>query len=254
MHELCGAALREARHDRLKESTMKKMSLLLGTAAIAAVAFTFARADQDPRIVPVSQVADAPTTGIQTAVLSGGCFWGLQGVFEHVKGVKQVLAGYAGGDRNTAVYEVVSGGATGHAESVQIKYDPKVISYGELLRVYFSVATDPTELNRQGPDEGTQYRGEIWYTTPDQKRVAEAYIDQLKRARSYADPIVTRVDTFRGFYPAEGYHQDFLIKNPDYPYIVINDKPKIENLQKLLPQDYVATPVRVSDITPIKVE
>jgi peptide-methionine (S)-S-oxide reductase len=226
---------------------MKKSSLLLGAAAVAAITFAFARADETPRVVMAPQVADAPSNGLQTAVLSGGCFWGMQGVFEHVKGVKQVLAGYAGGDRNTAVYETVSTGATGHAESVQIKYDPKIISFGELLRVYFSVATDPTELNRQGPDEGTQYRGEIWYTTPDQKRVADAYIDQLKRARAYADPIVTRVDSYKGFYPAEGYHQDFLIKNPDYPYIVINDQPKIANFKKLLPADYVATPVRVSE-------
>jgi peptide-methionine (S)-S-oxide reductase len=226
---------------------MKKTSTLLSAVAVASLAFACARADEAPRVVPVPQIADAPATGIQTAVLSGGCFWGLQGVFEHVKGVKQVLAGYAGGERNTAVYEVVSTGATGHAESVQIKYDPKVISFGELLRVYFSVATDPTELNRQGPDEGTQYRGEIWYTTPDQKRVADVYVDQLKRARAYSDPIVTRVDAYKGFYPAEGYHQDFLIKNPDYPYIVINDKPKIENLKKLLPADYVASPVMVAN-------
>jgi peptide-methionine (S)-S-oxide reductase len=247
LHEFRCVALREALRNRVKETTMKKQTALLTAAAVAALTFVFARADETPRVVMAPQVADAPSNGLQTAVLSGGCFWGLQGVFEHVKGVKQVLAGYAGGDRNTAVYETVSTGATGHAESAQIKYDPKIISFGELLRVYFSVATDPTELNRQGPDEGTQYRGEIWYTTPDQKRVADAYIDQLKRARAYADPIVTRVDAYKGFYPAEGYHQDFLIKNPDYPYIVINDQPKIANLKKLLPADYVTTPVRVSE-------
>jgi peptide-methionine (S)-S-oxide reductase len=233
---------------------MKTVHTLLATAAVAAFAVACARADEAPHAVPAPMIADAPATGMQTAVLSGGCFWGMQGVFEHVKGVKQVVAGYAGGAKDTAQYETVSTGTTGHAESVQIKYDPKQVSYGQLLRVYFSVATDPTELNRQGPDDGTQYRGEIWTVTPDQKRVADAYIAQLKAAHAFNDPIVTRVDAYRGFYPAEGYHQDFLIKNPDYPYIVINDEPKIENLKKMLPELYVAAPVRLSDITPIKVE
>src|ERR1700744_1637835 len=230
---------------------MKNIRTLLSTVAVASLAFACARADEAPHAVPAPTVAETPAAGVQTAVLSGGCFWGLQGVFEHVKGVKQVVAGYAGGAKDTAQYETVSGGNTGHAESVQIKYDPKQVSYGQLLRVYFSVATDPTELNRQGPDDGTQYRGEIWTLTPDQKRVADAYIAQLKAAHAFSDPIVTRVDAFKGFYPAEGYHQDFLIKNPDYPYIVINDEPKIENLKKMLPELYVATPVRLSDITPI---
>lgn len=233
----------------------KKMSALLAAVAVSAlVAACGASADESPRALPRAIVADAPANGLQTAVFSGGCFWGMQGVFEHVKGVKQVLAGYAGGAANTAQYETVSTGTTGHAESVQIKYDPKQVSFAELLRVNFSVATDPTELNRQGPDEGTQYRNEVWYTTPDQKRVAEAYIAQLDKAHAFSAPIVTRVDAFKGFYPAEDYHQDFLIKNPDYPYIVVNDQPKIENLRKLLPADYAATPVRVSEITAVKVE
>lgn len=234
---------------------MKKLATLLATASMSAlVASCGANADETPRALPKPIVTDASATGIQTAVFSGGCFWGMQGVFEHVKGVKQVLAGYAGGSASTAQYETVSTGTTGHAESVQIKYDPKVISFAELLRIDFSVATDPTELNRQGPDEGTQYRNEIWYTTPDQKRVAEAYIAQLDKAHAFSAPIVTRVDANRGFYRAETYHQDFLIKNPDYPYIVINDLPKIENLKSLLPADYVAAPVRVSQITRIMVE
>ena len=233
---------------------MKTVRTFLATAAVAAFAVACARADEAPHAVPAPTIADAPATGMQTAVLSGGCFWGMQGVFEHVKGVKQVVAGYAGGAKDTAQYETVSTGTTGHAESVEIKYDPKQVSYGQLLRVYFSVATDPTELNRQGPDDGTQYRGEIWTVTPDQKRVADAYIAQLKMSHAFDAPIVTRVDAFKGFYPAEGYHQDFLIKNPDYPYIVINDEPKIENLKKMLPELYVAAPVRLSDITPIKVE
>jgi peptide-methionine (S)-S-oxide reductase len=239
----------------MKENTiMKNLRTLLATVAVAALATACANADETPHAVPAPVVADAPATGVQTAVLSGGCFWGMQGVFEHVKGVKQVVAGYAGGAANTAQYETVSGGNTGHAESVQIKFDPKQVSYGTLLRVYFSVATDPTELNRQGPDSGTQYRGEIWTTTPDQKRVADAYIAQLQASHTFKAPIVTHVDAYRGFYPAEGYHQDFLIKNPDYPYIVINDEPKIKNLQTMLPALYVSAPVRLSDITPVTVE
>lgn len=227
---------------------MKNLRTLLATVAVAALtAACGASADETPHAVPASTTSDAPVNGIQTAVLSGGCFWGLQGVFEHVKGVKQVLSGYAGGSAATAQYETVSSGTTGHAETVQIKYDPKQVSYGDLLRVYFSVATDPTELNRQGPDTGTQYRGDIWTTTPDQARVAKAYIAQLQASHTFAKPIVTRVDAYKGFYPAEGYHQDFLIKNPDYPYIVINDLPKIENLKRMLPQLYVSTPVRVAE-------
>jgi len=226
---------------------MKNLRTLLATVAIAALtAACGANADETPHVVPVSATADAPATAIQTAVLSGGCFWGLQGVFEHVKGVKQVVAGYAGGAADTAHYNMVSAGTTGHAESVQIKYDPKQVSYGDLLRVYFSVATDPTELNRQGPDEGTQYRGDIWTTTPDQARVAKAYLAQLRASHTFAQPIVTRIDAFKGFYPAETYHQDFLLKNPDYPYIVYNDLPKIENLKRMLPHLYVATPVRLA--------
>ena len=233
---------------------MKNLRTLLASVAVAALATGCANADEPPHAVPAAAVAESAPAGIQTAVLSGGCFWGLQGVFEHVKGVKQVVAGYAGGAADTASYDTVSTGTTGHAESVQIKYDPKQISYGQLLRVYFSVATDPTELNRQGPDDGTQYRSDIWATTPDQKRVADAYIAQLKASHTFSQPIVTRVDGYKGFYPAEGYHQEFLIKNPDYPYIVINDEPKIENLKKMLPELYVSAPVRLSDITPVKVE
>jgi len=227
---------------------MIHLRALLATAAVAVIAVACgAAADETPHAVPAATATDAPAEGVQTAVLSGGCFWGLQGVFEHVKGVKQVLSGYAGGSAATAQYETVSSGSTGHAETVQVKFDPKQVSYADLLRVYFSVATDPTELNRQGPDDGTQYRGNIWTTTPDQARVAKAYIAQLQASHTFSKPIVTRVDAYKGFYPAEGYHQDFLIKNPDYPYIVINDLPKIENLKRMLPQLYVATPVRVAE-------
>jgi peptide-methionine (S)-S-oxide reductase len=186
----------------------------------------------------------AANAGEETAVLSGGCFWGLQGVFEHVRGVKQVLAGYAGGTRATAAYETVSTGMTGHAESVKIVFDPHQISYGEILRIYFSVATDPTQLNRQYPDEGPQYRGEIFYLSPVQKEEAERYIAQLGAARVYHDKIVTRLDPFSGFYPAETYHQDYLLRHPDAAYIATFDLPKVAALKALLPEDYRPNPVR----------
>jgi peptide-methionine (S)-S-oxide reductase len=179
----------------------------------------------------------------QTAVLAGGCFWGVQGVFEHVRGVKQVLAGYAGGDRSTAHYETVSGGDTGHAESVKITFDPAQISYGQIIQIAFSVVHDPTQLNRQGPDTGTQYRSAIFYADETQKHIAEAYIAQLGQAHAYPRPIVTRVEPLKGFYPAEGYHQDYLIRNPNAPYIAYNDLPKIENFKRAFPELYVGTPV-----------
>jgi len=191
----------------------------------------------------------APPVGsgpLQTAVLAGGCFWGTQGVFEHVKGVRQVLAGYSGGAKATADYEMVSTGTTGHAESIQIIFDPAVISYADILQVFFSVAHDPTELNRQGPDTGTQYRSEIFFANESQQKIALAYIAQLEQAHVFRHPIATRVDPLKGFYPAEGYHQDFLVRNPRYPYIVYNDLPKIANLKRELPQIYVDQPVLVA--------
>jgi len=184
-----------------------------------------------------------PGSAEEAAVLAGGCFWGVQGVFEHTKGVKQVLAGYAGGEKARARYEQVSTGQTGHAESVQVIFDSREISYGEILRIYFSVAHDPTQLNRQGPDIGSQYRSAIFYSDVSQQRIAQAYIAQLERARVFAQPIVTRVDPLKAFYPAEAYHQDFLIHHPDHPYIFVNDLPKIENLKRLYPQDYRDQPV-----------
>jgi peptide-methionine (S)-S-oxide reductase len=180
----------------------------------------------------------------QTAVIAGGCFWGVQGVYQHVRGVQKVLSGYAGGTKATADYDAVSRGTTGHAESVEIRFDPKELSYGEILQIYFSVVHDPTQLNRQGPDTGPQYRSNIFYIDESQQRIAQAYIAQLAKAKAYRRAIVTRVDPLNGFYPAETYHQDFLLNNPTYPYIVIHDLPKIEQLKQVFPARYRDTPAR----------
>jgi peptide-methionine (S)-S-oxide reductase len=215
-------------------------------AGAAALALRHIPAFADAAVaVPAPVLNPAETATSETAVLSGGCFWGLQGVYEHVKGVTKVYAGYAGGAAATASYEVVSTGATGHAESVQVTFDPRVISYGQILQIYFSVATDPTELNYQGPDTGTQYRGEIWVSGPAQAQVATAYIAQLSAAHVFSQKIVTRVDPLPGFYRAEDYHQDYLVLHPDYPYIAINDIPKVENLRRLFPSLYREMPVTV---------
>jgi len=199
-------------------------------------------------IVIAAPVLDNPKTSgsLQTAVLAGGCFWGVQGVFQHVRGVRKVLSGYAGGDRNSADYEAVSSGDTGHAESVQIIFDPAEVSYGKLLQIFFSVAHDPTQLNRQGPDSGAQYRSEIFYSGDSQRKIAQAYIAQLNKSGTFRRAIVTRIDPLKGFYAAEDYHQDFMIRNPRHGYIVANDLPKIENLKRLFPEDYRSRPVRVS--------
>ena len=186
---------------------------------------------------------DAPLAsakGEQMAVLAGGCFWGLEAVFEHVKGVTSVKSGYSGGSASTAQYEKVSTGETGHAESIQIIYDPSQVTYGQLLKVFFAVAHDPTQLNRQGPDTGTQYRSAIFYSNEDQKRIAQAYIDQLNHAKVFERPIVTEVVVLKSFYEAESYHQNYLVNHPDEPYIVINDLPKVENLRQQLPGLYKA--------------
>ena len=225
-------------------------ALFCGAAALAAAAclgwLGFARAAEPAAGLPAPAVDNPKHAGpLETAVLAGGCFWGMQGVFEHVRGVRGVLAGYSGGAAATAHYAEVGTGTTGHAESVRITFDPGELSFGELLQIYFSVAHDPTELDAQGPDRGSQYRSDIFYADEPQRRIAAAYIAQLERARSLGRPIVTRVDPLRGFYPAEGYHQDFYLKNAGYPYIVINDLPKIRRLQQLFPQHYRATPVTV---------
>jgi peptide-methionine (S)-S-oxide reductase len=181
----------------------------------------------------------------EVAVLAGGCFWGVQGVYQHVKGVVGAVSGYAGGEKSTAHYERVSSGTTGHAESVQITFDPRSITYGRILQIYFSVVHDPTELNRQGPDVGTQYRSAIFPANEAQTSVARAYIAQLDQANVFEKGIVTRIESDRTFYPAEAYHQDFLIRNPTYPYIVYNDLPKVDNLKRLFPDLYRADPVLV---------
>jgi peptide-methionine (S)-S-oxide reductase len=187
---------------------------------------------------PIDVLAQAPGSDSATAVFSGGCFWGVDAVFKHVKGVNKVVSGYAGGAANTAQYETVSTGTTGHAESVQVTYDPSKVSYDDLLKVFFFVAHDPTELNRQGPDSGTQYRSSIFYENDAQKKMADGYIAQLEQKRAFSGPIVTKVVPFTGFYPAEDYHQNYLELHPDQPYIVFNDLPKLERFQKDLPGLY----------------
>jgi len=195
---------------------------------------------------PIVDTPAAEAKGSEVAVLAGGCFWGLQGMFEHVKGVTKVVAGYSGGEKETAHYEMVGTETTGHAESVEITFDPKVISYGQLLRLFFSVAHDPTQLNRQGPDSGPSYRSEIFFATPSQERVARAYIDQLTKAKVFSSSIATKVEPLKAFYAAEDYHQDYLIHHPTQPYIVFNDLPKIEALKKTYPDQYREKPVMVT--------
>ena len=197
-------------------------------------------------IPPATLDAAAPAgAGLQNVVLAGGCFWGIQAVYEHIKGVTQAVSGYAGGQKDTAHYEMVSTGRTGHAESVSVTFDPREISYGKILQIYFSVAHNPTELNYQGPDEGTQYRSAIFFANDEQKRIAEAYIAQLQQAHAFDAPIVTKLEPLKGFYPAEDYHQDFFVTHPSYPYIVFNDLPKVENLKRMFANRYRAAPVTV---------
>jgi peptide-methionine (S)-S-oxide reductase len=188
--------------------------------------------------IPGPAVDAAKAAGQQTAVVAGGCFWGIQAVFQHVKGVLRATSGYSGGEAKTAQYEVVSTGETGHAESVKITYDPAQVTYGELLRVFFSVAHDPTQLNRQGPDDGTQYRSVIFYGNDEQKTIAEAYIAQLDKAKVFPQRIVTQVVPLKAFYPAEAYHQDYATLHPDQPYIVYNDAPKVVHLRQQFPELY----------------
>jgi peptide-methionine (S)-S-oxide reductase len=225
--------------------------LLRGTVAalmlipLACLSAHFVDAAEQAVAVPAPAVDETASSGLQTVVVAGGCFWGVQGVYEHTKGVTQAVSGYAGGQKDTAHYEMVGTGRTGHAESVSVTFDPQQISYGKILQIYFSVAHNPTELNRQGPDSGTQYRSAIFYANDEQKRVATAYIAQLQQAHVFSAPIVTKLESLTGFYPAEDYHQDFLVLHPSYPYIVFNDLPKIDELKQLFPDNYRESPVTV---------
>src|SRR2546430_853557 len=215
--------------------------VIAGLVAWTAFRALGSRPPETPKILFPAPATDAPLATVksqQTAVLAGGCFWGLQAVFEHLKGVKSVTSGYSGGFVKSPSYESVSMGVTGHAESVSINFDPSKITYGQLLMVFFSIAHDPTQWNRQGPDTGSQYRSAIFYSNDEQKRIAQAYMAQLDSAKVYSRPIVTKVEPFQAFYPAEDYHQDFLQHNPENPYIVYNDLPKLENLKKDFPDLY----------------
>ena len=217
----------------------KNWIVALGLAFLSTCARASGAADAVALPVPALDATPPAAAGQQqTVVLSGGCFWGVQAVFQHVKGVKSAVSGYAGGSAETAKYDLVSNGDTGHAESVMVTFDPAEVTYGQLLRVFFSVAHDPTELNRQGPDEGTQYRSAVFFTNPDQKRVTEAYIAQLERAKLLHGHIVTAVGPLVKFYPAEAYHQDYARLHPRSPYIVVNDAPKVANLRALFPGLY----------------
>ncbi|MCR0980803.1 peptide-methionine (S)-S-oxide reductase MsrA [Roseomonas populi] len=201
-------------------------------------------AAEEARALPAPALDQAGGTG--RAVFAGGCFWGVQGVFQHTVGVTRAVSGYAGGDRASADYETVSTGRTGHAEAVEVTFDPAQVTYGALLQVFFSVAHDPTQLNRQGPDRGTQYRSAIFPADAEQDRIARAYIAQLDAARAFPAPIVTRIEADRPFFPAEAYHQDYMARHPSQPYIVINDRSKVAALQRLLPQRYRERPVLVA--------
>jgi peptide-methionine (S)-S-oxide reductase len=229
----------------VRNATASAALLLLPFAALHLQVSARAAAATAPLPLPATDMPAASGAGLQTIVLSGGCFWGVQGVFQHVKGVTSAVAGYDGGTKQTADYETVSTGTTGHAESVRIRFDPQTISLGRILRIFFTVALDPTELNRQGPDTGTQYRSEIFYTSDAQRQVAQAYIAQLDAAHAFPRRIATRVDPDAGFYPAEDYHQDYLFHHPDSPYIAFNDLPKIDDLKRLLPSEYVEKPALV---------
>ena len=227
---------------------------LLAAAALVVVGGLGLRgssqAAEDSRVVPAPVTDEAATGGTETAVLAGGCFWGVQGVFQHVKGVSSAVSGYTGGARDSADYDQVSTGTTGHAESVKVTFDPRQVSYGRLLQIYFSVAHDPTELNRQGPDSGTQYRSAVFPVDAEQARVAQAYVRQLNEAHAFGAPVVTRIEPGKTFYPAEAHHQDFLARNPSYPYIAYNDLPKVEDLHRLFPDRYRNDPVLVAAAPP----
>ena len=225
--------------------TWRRTLLAMAAASVIGQCSAFSFGAEEAVLLPPPTLDESTQARSETAVFAGGCFWGVQGVFQHVKGVKNAVSGYAGGAANTAQYERVSDGNTGHAESVEVTFDPSQVSYGTLLQIYFSVAHNPTELNRQGPDTGTQYRSALFPQNAEQQKVAQAYIAQLDVAKSFSKPIVTKLETFNGFYPAEEEHQDFLTEHPTYPYIVINDLPKVAQLKQLYPERYQDQPVLV---------
>ena len=236
----------------MRNRPFSRLSLLAaaaGALAVAAFALAPLRAAEDAVVIPPPATDLPASDGIQTVVLSGGCFWGVQGVFQHTAGVVSAVSGYSGGSKINAQYELVSTGTTGHAESVEVKYDPKRVSYGKILQIFFSVAHDPTQLNRQGPDTGSQYRSAIFTTSDAQTKAAEAYIAQLDAAKVYPKPIVTKVSALQAFYPAESYHQDYLTLHPSQPYIAYNDLPKVENLKKLFAENYQEKPTLVRSVS-----
>jgi peptide-methionine (S)-S-oxide reductase len=238
-----------AQRSTLRRSRSTLLTVLIGSLlAVGAGLAIWQASAQEGRPIPPpaldAQAGDGAAT--EVAIVAGGCFWGVQGVFQHVEGVSNAVSGYAGGDEKTATYRAVTTGRTGHAESVRVTFDPRKISYGRILQIYFSVAHDPTQLNRQGPDEGTQYRSAIFPTSAEQARIAQAYIAQLDQARAYDAAIVTKIEPDKPFYPAEDYHQDYMTLNPGSPYIMFNDLPKVENLKRLFPDRYRDKPVLVS--------
>jgi peptide-methionine (S)-S-oxide reductase len=234
----------------MSQSPMSSSVLVATLTVLVFSTSTILAANSNMSRIPAPALDETPKpeAASEVAILAGGCFWGVQGVFQHVKGVTSAVSGYAGGSGSSAQYETVSTGTTGHAESVRVTFDPRTISYAQILQIYFAVAHDGTELNRQGPDIGTQYRSAIFPVDAEQAKIAESYIDQLNQAHAFHRPIVTKIEPGHAFYPAEGYHQDFLARNPTYPYIAINDLPKIANLKRLFPEFYRPDPVLVSDM------
>jgi peptide-methionine (S)-S-oxide reductase len=230
----------------MNKSKRLPRSGLIAAVMAAVIGVVFSAQAEEGIVLPAPVIDEKSTAGTETAILAGGCFWGVQGVFQHVAGVRNAVSGYAGGKKETAIYELVGSGNTGHAEAVQVTFDPQKVSYGTLLQIYFSVAHDPTELNRQGPDTGTQYRSTIFPTSAEQAQVAAAYIAQLNAAKVFSAPIATTIEPSAQFFAAEDYHQDFLTNNPTYPYIVYNDLPKLENLKRLFADRYRDTPALVA--------
>lgn len=232
------------------KSSNKKLTAkiaFLSLLTLGGFASPVLQAAEAPVVIARPALDNAKTKGaLQTAVFAGGCFWGVEGVFEHVRGVRNVMSGYAGGDKANANYNLVSRGSTAHAEAVQITFDPAEVSYGELLQIFFSVAHDPTQLNRQGPDNGTQYRSAVFYTDDTQKKLTDAYVAQLKQSKVFRRDIVTQITPLKEFYPAEAYHQNFLQRNPRHPYIVYNDLPKISNLKRIFPAVYMDEPIALN--------